>query len=126
MKSFTAKPLDRWAIALSAGCLMHCVIPPILVATGLLTGLANSADQPWLHLLLLLFIAPVSVIALYSGRRRHRRSVPLFTGIGAIALLVLAETLLHELETALVVSASLTLIWAHASNLHQLHRQSQK
>lgn len=119
----TGKPLDRWAIALSVGCLLHCVLPPILIATGLLTGLANTADQPWLHLLLLVFIAPVSVIALHTGRRRHRRSVPLLAGIGAIVLLVLAETLLHELETILVVSASLTLIWAHASNLHYLHRR---
>ena len=122
MKPHTGKPLDRWAIALSAGCLLHCLLPPALVASGLLLGVGRTIDSPWIHMALLVLVAPLSLVALLNGLRHHHRRLPLALGGSALLLLVLGETLLHDAETALVVGGSLMLIWAHASNLHHVRR----
>ena len=82
---------DRLAIALSGICAIHCVVFPIvagllpLLTTTLHHG--NSLHEFWFHQFILLFILPISVVALITGYRCHKQVVPLL--IGGLGLLIL-------------------------------------
>lgn len=111
--------LDRWGMAASGFCLVHCMALP-LVAMAL--PALESHDHEWVHGLLLLLVIPLAVFALGSGLRRHGKRLPTALGLTGCSLLVLvflAELCggeLHSLETPANVVGSLSLIGAHFYN----------
>jgi len=67
----TQKLLDRWSIAASTLCAVHCLFTPVLIV--LVPALASTvlADEKF-HRLMLLWVVPASGLALWIGCRRHR------------------------------------------------------
>ena len=122
---------DRLAIALSGICAIHCVIFPVvagflpLLATTLHHG--NTLHEFWFHQFILLFIFPVSVLALVAGYRCHKQLTPLL--IGGLGLLILvfiaifAGTLIsnkiipHQGETWLTVAGGFVHAIGHVLNV---------
>jgi len=121
---------DRFAIALSSLCAIHCItlplaasVTPLLMAT---IDHGNTVHEFWFHQFILIFIIPVSIIALFTGFRCHRKSLPLLLGGIGLAILVsvalLAEQLIshqiisHTGETALTVIGGVIHAAGHVSN----------
>lgn len=87
---------DRFAIALSGICAIHCIALPIVASLiPLLTTTmnhGNSLHEFWFHQFILIFILPVSVFALITGYRCHQQLAPML--IGGIGLVILVITAL--------------------------------
>lgn len=81
--------LDRIAVVLSSICMLHCLTLPFLLTLMPITQGA-FLDEQLFHLLMLVFILPVSLIALTIGCRKHKD--PLTMILGATGLAVLAFT----------------------------------
>lgn len=122
---------DRFAIMLSGICAIHCIILPIAVSAMPL--FMASIDHGHhlhdfvFHQAILLFILPVSIIALYTGFRSHRQAPPI--AIASIGLLLLVTVALfaekmiargimqHEGETILTVIGGITHAVGHILNV---------
>ena len=123
--------LDRIAIGLSAICAIHCVAFPLvagflpLLATTLHHG--HVLHEFWFHQFILIFILPVSILALVAGYRCHKQIVPiLISSIGLLCLVlvaIFAGTLIsnniipHEGETWLTVVGGVIHAIGHVLNL---------
>jgi len=59
---------DKIAVVLSGLCLLHCLLLPFLLA--FLPFLGQFGDDHF-HAEMLIFVIPVSAIALFVGYRRH-------------------------------------------------------
>ena len=86
---------DRFAILLSGICAIHCVALPIIAS--LIPMLAITIQHGyelhefWFHHFILIFILPISVIALIMGYRVHRHIVPvIISGVGLLILVGVA------------------------------------
>lgn len=122
---------DRFAILLSGICAIHCILLPL--AASLIPILAitiqhgQQLHEFWFHHFILIFIVPISLIALVIGFRTHRRWLP--TGIALFGLLMLtsialfAGTLIslriipHQAEMVLTVIAGFIHAIGHILNL---------
>ncbi len=129
--------LDRFAILLSGLCAIHCIALPIIASIiPLLTATVhhgNEVHEFRFHQFIILFIVPVSLIALITGFRSHRKILPLvIAGIG-IAILtfiaLFAEQLLtdnvipHEGETLLTITGGLIHVAGHILNLQATRKK---
>lgn len=122
--------LDRTAVALSGLCLLHCLALPFVV--GLLP-FAGQVGNNHFHVQMLLFVVPVSVIALALGFRRHGRTAVLWGGAVGLLLLFAGATVVHDqlgtmADRTVTVAAALTLAVVHFFNsrlsLHLLRHQA--
>lgn len=110
--------LDRLAISLSGICAIHCVIFPIiaslipLISTTLRHG--NTLHEFWFHQFILIFIFPVSILAVISGFRCHRNIMPTIISLLGLTILVFtavcAETLISNHTIPHATEAWLTII----------------
>lgn len=128
---------DRFAIMLSGLCAIHCIALPIIASViPLLTATVhhgNEVHEFWFHQFILLFILPVSIIALATGYRSHRRVLPLVIasiGMAILAFIALfAEQLLidnvipHEGETLLTITGGLIHAAGHILNLQATRKK---
>lgn len=110
--------LDAAAVMLSALCLLHCLALPLFVAG--LPLLAQFSDDH-LHLQMLLFVVPVSVVALGLGFRHHRRLNILWSGLAGLAILFFGATVAHEMfgktiDSVVTTLGSLVLAATHYYN----------
>ncbi len=82
---------DRFAILLSGICAIHCVALPIIASLIPLLSVTiqhgHALHEFWFHQLIILFILPVSVIALVTGYRSHFQLIPVI--VASIGLLIL-------------------------------------
>lgn len=112
--------LDRIAISTSGLCMLHCLATPLLIITVPAISLTFMVDEEF-HKALVIFVLPVSFIALFLGCRRHKdRIVILFGSIGLISLISIAF-LGHDLfgemgEKIATVISSLILVAGHVRN----------
>ncbi|MGN6422273.1 MAG: MerC domain-containing protein [Asticcacaulis sp.] len=107
--------LDFASVGLSGLCVVHCLALPLLAAALPLAG--TLADAPWVHPLLVLIAAPLSLWAIQSSRAW--RKVPVVGLILAgLALLALAAFVpaLADLDTTLTVIGALAIASAHVVN----------
>ncbi|MDE0753105.1 MAG: MerC domain-containing protein [Woeseiaceae bacterium] len=110
--------LDKVAVLLSGLCLLHCLLLPFVIAV--LPFLGQIGDDHF-HQELLLFVVPVSVVALTVGFRRHGHAeVLLFGGLG-LAVLIIGGTFIHEAYGAMAdrlmtVTGSMILAGTHYRN----------
>lgn len=122
MTSETTTPglWDRIGISLSGLCMVHCLLMPAVVAAVPLWSQAETLHD-WLHPLLLLTLAPITVMALVSTRSKPQaRRVWLLLGAGLLAL-ALPTLFSHEaaspvMETAFTLLGSGLLITGHRHN----------
>lgn len=117
---------DKFAIALSSLCVVHCILTPVLVIALPTLGSMAVFDHEVFHQVLLFFVVPVGLIALSAGYRHHRNNATLACGLFGLILLTLAGTVAHDNageigETILTIIASLFIVYAHIQNFRQRH-----
>jgi MerC mercury resistance protein len=107
---------DGLAVGLSVLCLAHCLLLPVLAGAVPLLGALTHA--PWVHAVLLLLAAPLSVWVLVKGYRHHKRVLPLLVGIAGLALLAtgLAHATHLASERTASVAGAVILLLAHGHN----------
>lgn len=118
--------LDRAAISASMLCMVHCLATPVLLIALPMLSSTFMADEAF-HRFLLMFLLPISLIALSIGCRRHKdRGVLLLGGLGLVCL-ILAAWLGHDLlgesgEKVATVISGVILAFGHLRN-YRLCRQ---
>ncbi len=114
--------LDRAAMAGSAACMAHYLALPVLLA-ALPAVSALIVIPESFHRWVLLFAAPMAVIALVGGRARHAASWPLFLGGAGLGLMTIGAFALTEggVERAVTVTGGILVALAHAANLRLRH-----
>jgi hypothetical protein len=122
---------DRFAIALSSVCAIHCIalpiaasVIPLLIST---INHGNAVHEFWFHQFILIFIIPVSVFALVAGFRCHKKNLPiLIGGLGLCILVTVAlfaeplinkQMLSHAGETVLTIIGGIIHAAGHISNV---------
>ena len=122
---------DRFAIALSGLCAIHCVALPLVASiTPLLISTiehGNGFHEFWFHQFILIFILPASIIALITGYHCHKQLTPMLIGCLGLMILVItalfAEYLItkqfipHYGETVLTISGGLIHAIGHIANI---------
>ncbi len=109
--------LDGLAVCASVVCMIHCLALPLLLAA--LPALTIWFDPgETFHVAVLAFAIPTSALALIGGWRTHRATPPLILGASGLLLMTLGIVIggRAALETALSVSGSLMLAFAHVAN----------
>ena len=114
--------VERAAVGASALCLIHCAgLPLLLAALPALSSLIAIPES--FHVWVLGFALPTSALALFAGRRHHRRAFPLLVGAAGLGLLAIGALLLlgGRWETPVTIIGSLCLATAHVANWRLRH-----
>ena len=107
-KTIMLKNLDHYAIILSGICAVHCIALPLAISLlpFLSLSMHHGVDSHNLlfHQLIIFIIIPITLFALTSGYRSHKKWLPtLIASIGLIILLIPAlffdELIMHQLIT---------------------------
>lgn len=112
--------VDRFAIGLSALCVVHCLLMPVLVVVS--PHLAKSLiGSEALHLWLVYAVIPSSLFALTMGCTQHRRGLLiLIGGIGlsflGLGIAIESTGLSHVWEQIFTVSGAILIAFAHVRN----------
>ena len=108
--------LDRVGVALSALCLLHCVLGIVLVA-GLGLGAGVLLD-PVIHKVGLLLATLVAGVAIGIGAIRHRRKKPFVIAMMGLSFMGGALAVGHGYEEAVLTIIGVGLVAAgHVLNL---------
>ncbi|MEX1221370.1 MAG: MerC domain-containing protein [Idiomarina sp.] len=119
---------DKTAIGLSALCLIHCLLLPILLITlPPITGLLILDDETF-HQWMLFAVVPVSLIALLIGHRHHRSYRTLLVGFIGLATLAFTAFIDHHTfspyaDVIFTVIGSSIITYAHIRNYQLRSRQ---
>lgn len=110
--------LDRIAIAMSGLCMLHCLALPIVLLT---LPMLEQFGAGHFHLQALVFVIPVSVIALLLGYQRHLDAGILVWGVLGLGLLIFGATWAHNelgvlADRLCTISGSLILASTHYAN----------
>lgn len=107
---------DRFGVALSALCLLHCVSGVVLV--GLL-GLGGGAFfAPQVHQIGLMLAVAIGAVGLGFGVARHGRRGPLLIAAAGLVLMAAGIMVPHGVTEALVTVPGVALLaFAHIRNL---------
>ena len=108
--------LDRVGVALSALCLLHCVLGIVLVA-GLGLGVGWLLD-PVIHKIGLLLATLVAGVAIGIGAVRHRRRAPFVVAMTGLTFMGGALAVGHGYEEAVLTVIGVGLVaGGHILNL---------
>ena len=109
--------LDRFAIGLSSLCLVHCLAAPLMLLLLPAVSLGLALPESF-HIWMLLTAIPVSILALRSGHRHHRRMLPAITAFTGLCLLGYGAIFIAiaKLELVVTVAGALCLAGAHYWN----------
>ena len=109
--------LDRFTIGLSSLCLVHCLATPLMLLLLPAVGLGFALPESF-HIWMLLTAIPVSILALRSGHRHHRRLLPAITASTVLCLLGYGAIFIvtAKLELVVTVAGALCLAGAHYWN----------
>lgn len=116
--------LDQAAICLSGACLVHCLALPVLMVLAPWISLGIFGEK-WLHLALVVFVVPISLVAFRTGLRQHGNRRILAPGLAGLALVAVAAVMefahigSHELAAGLTSIGGVLLIVAHWRNLRR-------
>jgi len=122
----SSRYFDRAAIALSAICIVHCLVVPLLVALLPLAAVALG-EAGHFHGLMLWLVIPSSFIGFYLGYREHSRAGFGMLGAVGLGLITVAALLGHGqwtswLEASISLLGSLILVRAHWINFQEVRR----
>ncbi len=111
---------DKTAVVLSIACALHCLVLPLALVLMPSIATLSLADESF-HQMLLLFVVPVSVLAMTLGCRKHRSRLVATSGLLGLGLLLSAVLLGHDLlgelgEKALTVLGAACLVFGHIQN----------
>ncbi len=100
--------------------MVHCLLTPVLLIAVPVLSTSMLVDEQF-HLVLLAFVLPVSLVALFLGCRRHKDGVVvLLGGLGLVSLAVVAllghDTLGEFGERSATVVSGVILAAGHLRN----------
>ena len=112
---------DKIGIILSIGCLIHCILTPLIIPMLPLFGLAVE-HEAFVHLILGSVVLTIAAITFIPGYLKHKDIFIMIAGFSG-ALIVMAtgigELLSHESYTIFTVLGSIVLVISHYLN-HKL------
>lgn len=114
--------LDRWAIWLSAACVVHCLAVTILAAA--LSTAGGLLGSPLIHEAGLVAAVLLAAVAFGRGLLAHRRALPLI--LGGLGLTAMTAAIFvshaggHRLETILTIGGVVLLATGHTLNRRAL------
>ncbi len=119
---------DAMAIALSAACLIHCLVLPLTLTLLPALAVGFLADEQF-HRWLLVIIIPTSVLAIGMGCWKHRSAAVALTSLSGLAILLVGGLGGHEQfgetgEKLLTTSGALIVAASHVMN-QRLCRRAQ-
>ncbi len=116
------KLMDRMAISASVLCMLHCLVTPLLLIAAPVISSTFMADEQF-HKMLVAFVLPVSIIALFLGCHQHRDRIVFVLGSLGLFSLVLVAFVGHEVlgefgeKIATLVSGAI-LVLGHIRNYY--------
>ena len=121
---------DRFAILLSGICAIHCIIFPLIaIFIPFLTTIqhGNGLHEFWFHQFILIFILPISLVALYSGYRFHQKWLPITIAMIGLSILTLSalfaghmlslHIIPHQAETFVTILGGIIHAAGHLYNM---------
>ena len=122
METTTIKKTRNWwdlsGIFFSGLCLIHCIAPPILLAS---TSLWITSE--WVHTAFLVILIPIAVFASRRALRPPRKLwivIMLHAGLVFLGLgIVLGHDMGEAVEIGLTIIGSVMLIVSHIANSHR-------
>lgn len=119
--SRTHNMMDRVGMLLSAVCMAHCALLPVIVVLGVASHANVGITDKFVHIGVGAIVIPVSILAFWGGWVRHGRNDVVAVGFAGVVFVVLGMTVAHEqfglVGDALVTSiGSMMLIYAHWQN----------
>lgn len=118
------KTWDKWGIALSGACLIHCLL--VILLPLLLPAVEMLVDSPWVHRLFGLFVLLTTPLAFLPSYRRHGLHMVLAWAAAGMGLVIAGVFLDQKVSDnwahVLSVGGSILLVSAHILNI----RKSQK
>lgn len=111
---------DKLAIGLSAACLFHCLVFPLMIILVPTLAVLPLADEAF-HIWMVLAVVPTSIYALTLGCKQHKRYQLIVFGVLGLFCLLLAITLDEALlgeagEKIFTVLGALLLAYGHFRN----------
>ncbi|GGY57500.1 hypothetical protein GCM10011297_32680 [Bacterioplanes sanyensis] len=116
MNLLTAAQRD-WAGTLCSGlCLSHCLLTPLLLASGALGTLGAALATETIHWALLAPVLLFAVLSFPAGVKHHGRYLPAMIAGAGLLLLLLALLAGETLEAWLTAAGALAMWAAHGLN----------
>jgi hypothetical protein len=109
---------DKSAIVLSGICIAHCILPILLsLIIPYFAGFAFLTDDVF-HLWLLLFVVPISMLAIGWGYYQHRSGLTLTLALTGLCMIFFAATYGHDMfghgvEVLLSSLGSILVVFGH-------------
>ncbi len=111
--------MDRFAIALSGLCLLHCLVIPVVLALAPAFSGFVLGTETTVHWVFLGLAVPTSIWALWRGYRRCHHLRALVLGIAGLLVMFLGVSHLFDpsLEVPLTLVGVTMVVVAHVLNL---------
>jgi hypothetical protein len=110
---------DKIGVILSVGCMIHCILLPVLLPLLPMIGLFIGHNSNF-HLVLTFAIVAVAFIALIPGYIKHRILIPFASATIGIACLIVALNAETEIaEILITITGGIFLVFGHYTN-HKL------
>ena len=110
---------DKFAMSLSAICMVHCLFAPSLIILSY-SSLALTVESELIHKTILLLTIPVSIFAISLGYKNHPNNSIIYTGIAGLTILISAlligESIGENAGLILTTIGSLMIIACHYRN----------
>ncbi|MEL6368063.1 MAG: MerC domain-containing protein [Pseudomonadota bacterium] len=113
--------IDRVGMLLSAACVLHCALIPLILIFGSTHAFGGAAMDEFIHIAMGVVVIPVSGLAFWGGWLRHRRDHVLVIGALGMLLIVVGATVMHDWlglvgDIVVTTAGSVLLIYAHWQN----------
>ena len=102
--------LDKIGVSLSAICLFHCILLPVLLATVPFISFLSFLKTPVAEALLIIFAISNAILTVTMGFKKHKKFiVPAFFLSGAVMLsfFFFAHNLVEKNEYIILIGAAL-------------------
>lgn len=123
-KKKEAMSKDKIGIMLSVGCMVHCILTPLILPLLPLIGFTFK-HSPWIHIMLALIIGVIAYITFDLGFKKHHSPLPMLLAMAGVPLLFIGgfaemNTISEPISIFFTLVGSIILIIAHYSNHHLL------
>lgn len=114
---------DKLGVFVSSLCIVHCLLLPVLIVAFPTLASFLNLDEEKTHLLLMAFLVPAALFAVYSGYRMHGEYSPMKWLVLGLLFVIFGTFFAHALfghdwEPLFVILGSIFLVRGHILNSH--------